>query len=841
MLRELCLKTLLIALFACILVLGNIVITFAQPETNTDLVIKLIPSIVEVGEKSHQIGYVGIVNPNGNLLRPTSDISLKLESSNPYVASVPPQITIPAGSEFAVFDIFTVESGSAKIFATLGDQSTFDTITVGEIHTSTENDLRLVINLPTSEMNVDSVMPFSLYLQDSEGQIAQAPFDISVVLDYETSLVEVESSQMTISKGNSYVWSTIKSKDKVGNAFLRATSDRLGIDEARQIRISSSLPSSLAVDIFPEKIPATLKRDIDVIVSLVDSDNLPTFAQEDVRLQFFSDDESIGSQIDRAIKESQLSGVIKKGDFSYRLSLKLDLTRADSEFTIGATTKGLGIASDTFRTVVPITTNNPQAANKTLQIFTLDKIPTKSEAITIIQIGALLNATDDQTDESDSDESVEEKEFHPLIINENYESSGSAQKINLISSNDLLMKIKEIGNIDVTSSYGTAIVQTGQETGQVVLSSTIKGIGSSSVVTEVINTLKQEQTIIFSPTGTDAMLFDKNGYFDLFLISLDTKNRPTVVENENRYLLTPINEIVTIEKNKTFSHVVFQGNLIQAEDQGEITVTAVPIGESADPGLETQDSFEKKPTAKLQTYIPFTTLNSDNSEYSGIVQILDFYGNPIVQTADLRVKLSPSELGAVQTPDSVVIPKGSSYAKFPIHTNGEVDLMTLIASSKGIVSNSQQFEVNFPITKLNISIGSINEPVPVDEPTELKIYVDDEYQNSVGGVTLRLLSDDSSVTPQTVTTSSDGSATIQLNAKQAPKMSLQIFASAEGYSEEQETFEFSVSGPVEEEKTFLPDWMIYAGIGAAVAIAGGIVFFLKKPKKQLEDEDELYE
>ncbi|WKT57611.1 hypothetical protein QVH35_09715 [Candidatus Nitrosotenuis chungbukensis] len=513
---------------------------------------------MEAGDQTHNIGHVGFANKYGSMIKFPKDTTIQLESSNEEVASVPSKITILAYSEFASFGIKTTNTtGSANIFASYNDEKVYATISVGA-SSDLANDIRLVINLPTSEMNVNSEMPFSLYLQSSEGEITQAPFDISVSLDYEDSLIGIAANDLTIMKGNSHVWGTIKSHDKVGNAFIRATSDQLGIDEAKEIRISSSLPSSLSVNIFPEKVPATLKRDIDVVVSLLDSDGQPTLTQEDITLQFFSDDDSIGNQIDRGFKESQSKPVIKKGQFSYHFSHRLDLAKENKTITIGATTKGLGVASDTFYTVKPYTTGNPLAENKTMQLLTLSKIPTKSQTIAVFQIGMLLPK------QADPDESLEqtteqtEKEFYPLIINENYASDGSDKKINLISSNDLLLKIKEIGNIDVTSSYGTAIIESGQETGTVVLSSTIKGIGSASIQTEVINTLKQEKTMVFSPTGNTAILFDKNGYFDLFVISLDMKGRPTLVENEIRYLLTPINEILTIEKNKTFSHVNFQ-------------------------------------------------------------------------------------------------------------------------------------------------------------------------------------------------------------------------------------------------------------------------------------------
>ncbi len=124
---------------------------------------------------------------------------------------------------------------------------------------------------------------------------------------------------------------------------------------------------------------------------MIDSDGLPTFAQDDVKLQFFSDDQSVGNQIDRTIKEFQLSGIIKKGEFSYHFRQRIDLQDENKTITIGATTKGLGVAEDTFYTVRPLTTANLAVENKTMQVYTLDKIPTKSQTIAVFQIGTLSN------------------------------------------------------------------------------------------------------------------------------------------------------------------------------------------------------------------------------------------------------------------------------------------------------------------------------------------------------------------------------------------------------------------------------------------------------------------
>jgi hypothetical protein len=831
------------------LISGNTVLVSAQvaDASNLTLDVEVSPTNIVATNGPHSIGYVGFTNGYGNLMKLSNDAIIRLESTNPGVVTVPPQITVPKDSEFAVFDIVTNgKAGSAMIFASFGAKTDFDTVTVGDSYDGLQSDLSLVINLPTNEMNIDSEMPFSLYLKNSDGEIIQAPFDIPIKLDFEKELVQIEAAELTINKGNSYVWSTIKSKEKIGNAYVRATADKLGFDGAKEIRISSSLPSALAVNIFPEKVPATLERNVDVIVSLLDSDGLPTLAQEDVQLQFFADDDSIGTQIDRSIKESQLSGIIKKGEFSYRLPQKLDLLKVNMTVTIGAATPGLGVATDTFETVMPLTTNNPLAENKTMQIFTLDKIPTKSKAIAIFQIGTLIDEGEDEesttTGETSDEELTPEEfkdQFHPLIVNENYVTEGSEKKINLISSNNLLLNIVKVEGIGATSSHGAAMIETGQETGLVVLSSTIKGIGSASVVTEVINTLKQEQTVIFSPTGDSSILFDKTGHFDLFLISLDTKNRPTVVENPIRYLITPINEILTIEKNRTFSHVVFQGNTVQVGTQELITINAIPIGESADPKLEASHTYEKRPTAKLSLSVPFPILNTAGSEYTGTVQMTDFHGNPIIAFDDQRVKFTASDLGLVEVPDSVVIQKGTSSTNFVVKTKDNVGLFNLTASANGIVSDSAEIEAKSVVTKLKISIGSVVEPIPVDQPTELRIYVDDEHANAMNGVTVKVISDDSLISPDTVVTGADGSAIIQFNPKNYPNTTLQIFAYAQGFDEEEKTFDFTVQSSTVEEKNEIPQWIIYTGVGAVAAIVAGMIFILRKPKLQIEDEEEL--
>jgi len=72
---------------------------------------------------------------------------------------------------------------------------------------------------------------------------------------------------------------------------------------------------------------------------------------------------------------------------------------------------------------------------------------------------------------------------------------------------------------------------------------------------------------------------------------------------------------------------------------------------------------------------------------------------------------------------------------------------------------------------------------------------------------------------------------------------LSIFTS---YGEEQTSFEFTVDATqIELEENLvlgLPEWALYVGLGAIAVIIAAIALFLKKPKQNLEDEeDEIYE
>ena len=362
---------LMVTLFSFLLISGFVANSFSQilisDISQTIVELRLSPSQVELSTTNHNVGYVNLINKNGFLVKPNEDVIINLSSEESRIAKVPESITIHANENFAVFDIETGNiEGETSISASYNGQTVYQNFVVGEQNLELADDIELMIHIPSNEMHVASEMPFSVYLQTEDEKIIQAPYDITVNFDFEDSLISLSNNEITISKGSYYGWGVITTNEKVGNAFLRAFQNDLNLQSAKNIKISSSFPAGLEINIFPKIIPNQVERDLDIIVSLIDSEGLPTLAQEDTKLEFFSSSEYVGREIDEMMDDTLYSGVIKKGEFSYSFKQNLSLLYDGPIIEVGVSTPGLGIASDCFATKVPITDDNPLAGNRTL-------------------------------------------------------------------------------------------------------------------------------------------------------------------------------------------------------------------------------------------------------------------------------------------------------------------------------------------------------------------------------------------------------------------------------------------------------------------------------------------
>ncbi len=891
-------KPILILLAVTLLSAGNLHFVSAQNlEALSDYSIKLAisPTHLESGVSEHSVGYLFVLSKHGVPITSSYDVPVSLSSDDPSIASVPANITLKANEEFASFPVTTGDkSGSTTITANLNGKITFQKIEVGTDETYLPDDLILELNLPTNKMHVNSEMPFSVFLKTSDGVIVRAPNDIEIVLEYDEILASANSEKLTIKKGDYYAWGIIHAHEKVGNTFLRAIYEDAGLDIAKSIKISSTLPTALKLTIHPKLVPAEIDRTLNIFVSVVDSDGNPTKTPKDIPLDFFSSEQyPIGENLDKISKSQK--PIIKKDQFGYMLQQKYSLQNLlGNDFLIGVSSEGYGTATDTFRTIgesIEIDQNqrpsdyiyDAKDYDTTVNVLGLDKIPSNATAFFTYQLSLIEDDSDDDGVRSDGTEveihpeckteSDEEKlgddtsdgitknselssdeiilhsidcladeELYPIQSNENLYSDGFIQKINVISSNEKLATVSDGGKITSSYSYGTAKISTGQQTGPVKISASINGVGTGTFTTQVTNTLEQKEVRLFSPTGNDRIIFDRDGYFDMFLVALDSKERPKIMKETGKYLVTPTNGVAEIDKDSSFTFTQLRSDSFNITgEKTTITLTIEPIGENADLQLEGSKKFTTMPTSKMQVFLPIDKINANHKQNIGIIQLVDLQGNPVIPKFDVKSKITSSQSSVVQIIDDAVIPAGLSYATFPIKVTGSIGNALISASAKGVNGTSIPINTASSQTQLKIFTGGLDTEIPADEPIEFKLFVDDENAESVSGASIKIITNEEDVliTPNVVRTNSDGSAVVSLTAFKGPDISFEIIATAEGYAEGKDTFTVNVDKPV---PTFdaidleLPEWIIYIVIGGILMVGVVVFMFLKKSKTTLEEE-----
>jgi len=857
-------KPLVILFLITILLPANIVPAFSQTSSNNFenflVELSLSPSRVDEHNSSHSVGYVNLVTKNGMAVKAPQDIAVGLESDDPSIVSVPTSVTIPKGHNFAVFDIQTGDKDGETTVSTLfNDKIDFKNFKVGGDDDSMPDGISLKINFPTNNMHVNSEMPFSVYLQTSDGDIIRAPYDIEIDLNYEKSLLHTSTDKMIIKKGTYYAWGIINTYEEVGNGFLRASFNRLGIDTSENIEITSSLPVALAINVFPKQISADVNRYIDVFVSLVDSDGLPAVTPVDVPLELFSDEDAVGKKLDERMEKTNV--VIKTGEFGYYFREKINLSGFEKkDIMIGVSAKDLGIATEQFEAVQSLNIDNPLAANHTLSLFVLPQIPSNTTSILVYQIMAKAGEKNciEQVNALGETVCIEEKsdkekhpiellgdgELYPVQANENFASDGLVDKINIISSDSSIINVEEPGNIESSHSYGTAMISSGQKNGEVTLAATVKGIGAGTITSEVIDVFKHTDTKIFSPTGPDKIVVDKNGYFDLFLIALDGKARPKILEKDTKYILNPVNDVLEIKKNHSFASANFLSDSFNVAEGDPITVTAVPIGVEAELSLEASTSFASQISSSIEIELPFKNLDANSQvPYNGIVQLRDQLGNPSSASKDVRINLNLDGAKIIDIPEYVTISQGNSYATFPISSNGQNGDATIGANVKGLQGSETKISTVSNEPKLKIFADGITTPLNIGKPTALKIFIDDENAASVPGAMIKFVTPPGvTVSPANTRTDETGMANVDITANEGKLVSIDILASASGYSDGKESFDYTVAGSSANSVALgLPEWVVYVGVAAMIGIAAVVVVFLKKPKSETSENEEDYE
>jgi len=362
-----------------------------------------------------------------------------------------------------------------------------------------------------------------------------------------------------------------------------------------------------------------------------------------------------------------------------------------------------------------------------------------------------------------------------------------------------------------------------------------------------VSILAPTQTKLFSPIGENKIIFNSEGYGELFIMFLDSSGRPTSSKDPIRYLITPINDFIEIKSKQNFARIlVYSSSFGGALQDSTSDIKVTPIGIEAKSNLEATSSFELAQSSSIiKVTTPFESITgADRDNPIGVVQLIDLYGNPIKVTNNLNVNLSSDNTQAIQVPSSVMIPKDHSFAEFPVKTFGIEGSSIISASASNVAGSAQELAVKPFSAALKISFDPISTPISFGQDISIKIFVDSENNIPQNGVFIKLTpGEQSTVVPETITTDEVGSATVVLKALAGPATSLTAHASKDGFTDAERTIDLEVSGAqVVETGVFLgiPTWVMYVAVAGAVGAIGVVAFvFLRKPKaKAVEEEEE---
>jgi hypothetical protein len=723
---------------------------------DTMVELSFAPSAVEAGAAAYPIGYVRLVsNSTGEPILAPSNLEVQLLSDDASIAFVPSRVTIPAGTDYAQFDVEVSDlTGATEISAIYGDRTSTKTFRVVDALNQIE-DVELVINLASDKMQVASAMPFSVYLENN-GNILQAPEDITIDIDYETTLVQLSTSSLVIKKGSYYATGTIQTLEKSGNAFIKATAD-IGeqLNTVTNVEISQTQPVALNVYVFPDKVGLN-ENTIDIYVGVVDANGQPTLAADDIELELFSSAYQLTGI-------SNIPAVIEKGEFGFYTRQYMNFYSGQN-VTIGAAASGLGAGTAIFEVMEEsLGPTHAKALDKTLKVFTIEGMPGDAEGIAVYQLvtiehdeddcvaedGTLLfNATateGEEGEEGDDQEfdcvdvngdgnmdsrdwhpidELEEGEFYPIESTAIY-SQGQGN-LNIVSGDNLAARVTDFGALASGSSYGTAKIFTGRQADDVDISVALSNVAVGSNTMTVVGGLNPTQTKIFSPGGIASdgsyrVLFDRNGLGDLYVVTLDSAGRPSNSELGVKYLIKPVNELTEIKPGTSFAHLPVEIISFKAgTDIVENTVnevSAVPVGVNSDLTLTTTSNmhmlFHTGTAAKA--VLPFDSVVAFSKAHQiGVVQLVDVSGNPVLASDDVAVGLSSSSLSSVLPVSSVVIPKGKSFTSFDVATFGRADNFTIYAMADGLQASSAELApVVVELPASFVGSGTFNTSVPI--------------------------------------------------------------------------------------------------------------------------------
>ena len=270
---------------------------FAVAADPTKLKIYIGPTSVPADNNIYECVFVQLQDSNSRPARALQDTTISLSSSLTSVGEIDPNVTITAGSTYAVAKFQTTFTpGTTAIAATASGYATVQTnvITVGPIPS------KIAVYgfppvLPADGLPYDAIV---IQLQDSSGNPAKAPLEgITVTLSSSNSTIASVPASVTISGGQTYTLSSLISTVP-GSAVITAmtsgyTSTTTTITSQEPL---TTPPKSLRLYVAPPKTLADNTINSQIVVELLDVTGKITQQPETpITIQLTSANEDVGT------------------------------------------------------------------------------------------------------------------------------------------------------------------------------------------------------------------------------------------------------------------------------------------------------------------------------------------------------------------------------------------------------------------------------------------------------------------------------------------------------------------------------------------------------------------
>ena len=229
-------------------------------------------------------------------IAPDGGVQVTLSCSNINVGTVDSTATIPQGQTYAIATFnTTTTAGSATVTAVAsGYASNQATITTQKLG-STPYQVKIFVGPPKIMANENSYQQLAVELQDSTGNIAAAPSNLTITLASSDQSIGTSNSQITINQSQTYALATVTTTYKAGTTTITAVGTNLQRDQ-ESITTTGFVPSQLAVYCVPSILPSDNATYQAVVVQLQDSQGRPAIDPEsNVIVNLFSSQPTVGS------------------------------------------------------------------------------------------------------------------------------------------------------------------------------------------------------------------------------------------------------------------------------------------------------------------------------------------------------------------------------------------------------------------------------------------------------------------------------------------------------------------------------------------------------------------